>query len=52
MSLFMEGGQGGLGKTPLSLSKYVTIKLGRAGSKARVTLSLYMKFFFMMLSLT
>ena len=35
----------GLGKTTLSLSKDVTIRWGR-GSKARVTMSFYMTFFY------
>ena len=40
------GRRGGPGKTTLSLFKDVTIRLGRAGKKASVTMSLYMKFFF------
>ena len=34
------GGGGGPGKTTLSLFKDVTIRLGRAGKKASVTMSL------------
>ena len=41
----LSGGGGGLGKTTLSLSKDVTIRWGR-GSKARVTMSFYMTFFY------
>ena len=51
LSLFLEGGWG-LRKTTLSLFKDVTLRLGGGGSKARVTMSLFLPFFFWTASLS
>ena len=50
LSLFLKGG--GLQKTTLSFFKDVTLRLGGEGSKARVTMSLFLPFFFLTASLT